>query len=97
MASPKTRGINSHDHFGIWANLQVARKRRDVCEVVKDTGWWSRVIINDHLGESLIFSKADVRGKNRSLWVLGIDREICNSGTGLIEIDGGVGDRSTLE
>ena len=92
MASPGTSGINSHDHVGVWASLQVARKRWNICEVVKDTGWWSWTVIKDRLGDGLVFSIADVRGKNYGLWVLGINREICNSDADLIEIEGGVRD-----
>jgi len=96
MASPKTGGINGHDRIGVWASLQVARNRRNVCEIVKDTGWWSWTVIKDYLGDSLVFSKADIRRKNYGLWVLDVGREICNSGTDFFEIEGGVRDQSTL-
>jgi len=97
MTSPKTTATNRQAHVGVWASLQVAQKRWNICEVVKDARWWSWTVIKDDLDNSLVFSKADVLGKNCGLWVLDIDREICDSGTDFIEIEGGVHDLSALE
>jgi len=95
--SPSTSATKSQDRVGVRGSLQIARKGWNICEVVKDTEWWSRTVIKDHLGDSLVFSIADVMGKDCSLGVLDIDREACDSGADLIETEGGVRDLSTLE
>ena len=53
--------------------------------------------MKDTLADDLVPLIADVRRKNRSLWIPEIDREVCNSGADLIESGRGVRDLSTLE
>jgi hypothetical protein len=40
-------GIETQDHVDVRTSLQVTRKRENVCEVVKNTGWCSRTIVKD--------------------------------------------------
>jgi len=90
--SPKTSATVTQDHVGVWASLQVVRKRWDIYEVFKDTGWRSWTIVKGRLVDSLVCSITEVSGKNCSLWVLDMDRKICKSGADSIEIERGVRD-----
>ena len=84
MASPEISG-NSPKDVEVWARLQIARSRRNVCEVIEGPRWRRRPIVKESLGDKLTPSEAAVRDKKCSLRFLGIGREICNSGADLFE------------
>ena len=100
VTSPKvgvTSDAGARDHVEVGASLQVARNRWDCCEAVKGTGWWSRAIVENPMADAMVSSGANVPGKDCSLWVLGVDREICDGGADLIEIAWRVRDLPALE
>ena len=88
VTSPEAGGrsdLSGQNHVEVRACLQITRNGWNIGEVVKDTRWWSRSIIKVGLIDSLTFCIADVYGNNCSLRVLGVGREICNSGPDSIE------------
>ena len=100
MTSPETSGSigpRAQNQVEIRACLQITRNARNLREVVKDTGWCSRGIIKESLRNKLGPSETNIRGKNHSLWVPGIDREIRNSGTELFEGGRKVSDLPSLK
>ena len=99
MLSPRTDvrfRASSQDHIQVRTSLQVVLNSWNCCEVVEDARWWGWRIVENLLTNKTASCLANVHGKDCSLWILGINREVCNSGPDLIELGRAVYDWPAL-